>query len=175
MRTSVAALATVAALAAMGCAASPASRAVATPSAPAPHPIVAEATPAPPAGEQGPREEPKNEHAARQTRRALGWVVLSVGIEGAILATVTSFMMLHENSVRNDDCVNKVCSPNGIVANGTIGNLEGWNATAWGVAAVGVGAGVFLLLTNPSDKSLHAQVGVAPTGSGSGMVLRGAF
>lgn len=175
MRTPVAALTTVAVLAATGCAASPASPAVAPPSTPAPHPIVAEATPAPPAAEPGPREEPKNEHATRQMNRALGWVVLSVGVEGAILATVTSFMMLHENSVRSDHCVNKVCSPDGIVANGTLGNLEGWNAAAWGVAAVGLGAGVFLLLTNPSDKSLHAEVGVARTGSGSGMLLRGSF
>jgi hypothetical protein len=172
MRTLVAAFA---AFAMTGCAATPTAHPVAatgTPT-PTPHPIVAEATPA--GSEASEEKSPKSEHAARQTNRALGWFVLSVGIEGGILATVTSVMMLHQNSVRGDNCVDKVCSAAGIAANGTLGNLAGWNAAAWGVAAVGVGAGVFILLTNPTDRSLGTQVGLGPTASGSGVLLRGAF
>jgi hypothetical protein len=102
-------------------------------------------------------------------------VALSVGADAAILATVTSFMMLHQNNVRSDDCVNKVCSADGIAANGKLHDLAGWNALGWGVAVVGVGAGAFLLLTNPSDKALGTQVGIGPTATGSGLLLRGAF
>jgi hypothetical protein len=176
MRNAVAALVSLAGVALVtGCAASPAPHAVVAPSgpAPAPHPLVAEATPA--GGEASPEQEPKSEHASRQMNRVLGLVVLSVGIEGGILATVTSFMMLHQNSVRNDDCVNKVCSAAGIAANGKMGDLAGWNAAGWGVGVVGVAAGVFILVTNPTDRSLGTQVGVGPTGSGSGLLLRGAF
>jgi hypothetical protein len=158
------------ALALAGCAASPAPVAVA---APPPHPILAEAAPADPTRTE--HDQPNSEHESRQMNRALGWVLIGVGAEGAILATVTSFMMLHQNSVRSDSCADKVCSAAGITANGTLHSLAPWNAAAWGVAAVGTGVGLFLLLTNPSDKALHTEVGVAPTGSGSGLLLRGAF
>jgi hypothetical protein len=165
----------VGALAVAGCAASTPPRAVAAPGgqATAPHPIVAEATPA--LAETSPQQEPKDDHSSRQMNRVWGWVALSVGAEGAVLATITSFMMLHQNSVRNSDCTDKVCSPDGLAANGKLGDLAGWNAAGWGVAVVGVAAGAFLLLTNPTDKALGTQVGVGPTASGSGLLLRGAF
>jgi hypothetical protein len=168
-------VAAIGALALAGCAASSVPRAVVPPAgqATAPHPIVAEATPA--GGETSPEQEPKNEHASRQMNRALGWVVLSVGAEAAIVATITSFMMLHQNSLRSDSCTDKVCSPDGLAANAKLADLAGWNAVAWGVAVVGVGAGAFLLLTNPSDKALGTQVGIGPTASGSGLWLRGSF
>ncbi len=174
----------VLALAMAGCAASPRPHAAAAPDVgtTAPHPILAQAAPID-VGDAGPAkadeasldQKPASEHSSRQMNRVWGWVALSVGAEGLILATVTSFMMLHENSVRNADCVNKVCSSDGIAANGKLGNLAGWNAAAWGVAAVGAGAGAFLLLTNPSDESLGTQIGVGPTASGSGLLLRGSF
>jgi len=168
-------VAAIGALAVAGCAASSPPRAVVPPggSATAPHPILAEASPA--AGETSSAQEPKDDHHSRQMNRVWGWVALSVGADAAILATITSFMMLHENSVRSDDCVNKVCSPDGIAANGKLGALAGWNAAAWGVAVVGVGAGAFLLLTNPTDRALGTEVGVGPTATGSGLLLRGSF
>ena len=168
-------VAAIGALAVAGCAASPPPRALASPggAATAPHPLVAEATPAPP--EATPPQEPRDDHQSRQVNRAWGWVVWSVGAEAAILAGVTSFMMLHQNSVRSDDCANKVCSPDGLAANVKLGDLAVWNAVGWGVAVVGVGAGAFLLLTNPSDKALGMQVGVGPTATGSGLLLRGGF
>jgi hypothetical protein len=168
-------VAAVGAFALAGCAATSPPRAAVSPGGvvTAPHPIVAEATPA--GGETSPEPEPKNEHASRQMHRVWGWAALSVGADGALLATVTSFMMLHQNSVRNADCVNKVCSPDGIAANGKLGDMAGWNALGWGLAVVGVSAGAFLLLTNPSDKSLGTQVGVGPTASGSGLLLKGSF
>jgi hypothetical protein len=172
MRNLVAALG---ALAVAGCAASSPPHAVVPPpgQGTAPHPIVAEATPA--VGETSPEPEPKSEHESRQVNRALGWVVLSVGADAAVLAAVTSFMMLHQNSLRGDECVNKVCSPEGVSANSKLGDLAGWNAVAWGVAAVGVGAGAFLVLTNPSDRTLGTQIGIGPTATGSGLLLRGDF
>jgi hypothetical protein len=146
-------------------------------------PVLAEVAPAsgdsaaaPAGGAPRPaHEESMEDRTARQMNRALGWVLLSVGAEGAAVATVTSFMMLHQGGVRSDDCVGKVCSAEGLAANTTLHNLEWWNAGAWVVAVAGVGAGAVLLWTNPSDKALHTQVGIAPTGSGSSLLLRGAF
>jgi hypothetical protein len=54
-------------------------------------------------------------------------------------------------------------------------NLEWWNAGAWAIAVGGAGVGTFLLLSNPSDKAAHTEVGIAPTGSGSGLLLKGSF
>jgi hypothetical protein len=146
---------------------------------PKPHPIVAEATPAGAeagagtgASDKRRRGEGTSEHAARQTNRALGWVAISIGAEAAVVAGVTSVMMLHYQSERSSDCdANKVCSADGLNANAQLGLLGGWNAGAYAVAAVGLGAGLFLLLTNPSDASLHAEVGATP----GGLSLRGSF
>jgi hypothetical protein len=178
----VAALGVTLAVAGSGCAGSPAHPTASFSGDARPHPILAEAVPA---GSESPaapasrapraREESMDDRVARQNSRALGWVLLSVGAESAVVATITSFMMLHQNSVRSADCVDKVCSTDGLSANTTLHNLEWWNAGAWVVAVAGLGAGAFVLWTNPSDKALQAEVGVAPTGSGPGVLLRGAF
>jgi hypothetical protein len=159
-------IAAVGALAVTGCAASP-----------APHPIVAAAPPATSADESRLQSERRTEgtedsgHAERQTNRALGWAAISIGADAGVVAVVTSFMMLHENSIRSDNCVNKQCNSSGIAANDELHQLALWNATAWVVGAVGLGAGLVLVLTNPSDKQLHAEVAATP----SGFLLRGAF
>ncbi|HEY3819268.1 MAG TPA: hypothetical protein VGL81_18995 [Polyangiaceae bacterium] len=176
-------VAAVVALAVAGCAAAPGPR-TAAPAAQttAPHPILAQAAPVDvgdskpaKADEASVDQQPQSDHHTRQMNRVWGWSALSVGAEGAILAVITSFMMLHQNSVRSASCVDKVCSPDGIVANGKLGDLEGWNAAGWGIGAVGLAVGAYLLLTNPTDKSLGTQVGVGSTGSGSGLLLRGSF
>jgi hypothetical protein len=176
------AVAALCALAVAGCAAGP-----------RPHPIVAQATPAgPEAGTGGTgtatvtdagsgagaptsekrRGEGTSERAARKTNRALGWIAIAIGSEAAIVAGVTSVMMLHYQSQRSDGCdANKVCTPEGLNANTQLSQLAGWNAAAYVVAAAGLGTGLFLLLTNPSDGSTHAEVGATP----GGLTLRGAF
>jgi hypothetical protein len=157
-------VAALGALGLAGCAASPANRAA------GPVPASAQA-----AGGTHAQEESPDHRVARQSNRALGWVVLSVGAEAAVVATITSSMMLHQNGIRSDDCVDKVCSAAGLAANETLHNLEWWNAGAWVVAVAGVGVGAIVLWTNPSDAALHAEVGIAPTGPGSSVLLRGDF
>jgi len=169
---------TLCALACAGCAVAPP-----PPVAPPPRLLLAEATPessTTPAPGATPALSPtpaykESEHHARQMNRVWGWTFLSVGIDGAILAAITSGMMLHQASVRNSDCADKVCSPDGIAANGKLHDMAPWNAGAWVATVVGLPVGVYLLLTNPTDKALHAEVGAGPTGSGSGLILRGGF
>ena len=142
--------------------------------APSPHPIAPAAAPSSESRESADRStegQPDSHHVARQTRRAIGWVAIAVGAESAAVATVTSFMMLHQNSVRSDGCTQKTCSPSGLVANQQLDQLAGWNAASWALGAAGLGVGVVLLLTNPSDKAIHAEVGATP----SGAFLQGTF
>jgi hypothetical protein len=169
------------ALAMIGCATSPAHPAAApVPGASRPAAAVVatgntEAGAAPASGGSDARGESDDHRVARQTHRALGWVFLSVGAEAAVVATITSFIMLHQNSVRSDHCVDKVCSSGGLAANETLHNLAWWNAGAWAVAGVGGSVGALVLWTNPSDAALHAEVGIGPAGSGSALLFRGAF
>jgi hypothetical protein len=144
-------------------------------SAAAPHPIVAAAPSsegdAPPVSQEAATSRESSPHQTRQMNRVWGWVSLAAGVQGAGLAAVTSFMMLHQNSIRNADCTDKACTTTGLNANREIDSLAPWNAGAWIVGVAGVGIGAFLLLSNPSDKELGVQVGVSPGGA----ILRGAF
>jgi hypothetical protein len=122
-------------------------------------------------------ESGAKEAESTQRRRALrniGWISLAIGAEAAVVASVTSVMLLSEKSVRDDQCnAQKVCSPHGLDANGTIATLVSWNTAAWIATAVGVGAGVALLLTNRPVSRLQPTVAVAPNAASVG--LGGAF
>jgi hypothetical protein len=108
--------------------------------------------------------------------RAFGWVSVAVGAQAAVIAITTSFMMLYENGVRSDECNSqKICSPRGIDANSRIDALAGWNAASWAVAVVGIGAGAYLILSNPPESQKTTAIGVGPDGSGMGLNLRSTF
>jgi hypothetical protein len=110
------------------------------------------------------------------TGRTVGWVLVSVGSAATALAIGTSFLMLHRNSVRSDECnAQKLCSRAGLEANSALKSLGGWNAGAWALGVVGLGAGAFLVLSNPTGKSEPTAIGISPNGSGMGLDLRSAF
>lgn len=124
----------------------------------------------------GGKSETYDERDNRQMARMWGWMSIGVGGGAALIALGTSIWMLHDKSVRDDNCdASKVCTSSGLAANNEMGQLVGWNIGAYAVAAVGLGVGAFLILTNPSDKEMGTQVGVGPTGSGTGFVLRSSF
>ncbi len=109
------------------------------------------------------------------TRRTLGWVIASVGAEAAIVAVTTSIMLIHEKSALNDNCnAQKACSQDGTSAAATIDSTVPWNTAAWIVAAAGLGAGAFLILTNPSD-ARQTAIGVSPTTGGAALGVRSRF
>jgi hypothetical protein len=84
--------------------------------------------------------------------------------------------MLHQKSKRDADCdAAKVCSQDGINANTQLAALSGWNAGSFIVAAAGLGVGAFLLLTSSVEGDKQTAIGVAPTGSGAGLNLKGSF
>jgi hypothetical protein len=128
-----------------------------------------------PAASSG-KSETYDERDDRQMARMWGWMSIGIGGGAALIALGTSIWMLHDKSVRDDNCdANKVCNTAGLGANSEMGQLVGWNIGAYAVAAVGFGVGAFLILTHPSDKEMGTQVGIAPTGSGTGFVLRSSF
>ena len=137
-------------------------------------PLFVDAAPTP----EGSLAEP-SERSSNVPARTLGWVLLSLGAEGAVLAAITSFMMLHDKSVRDQNCdSNKICSQTGLAANEDIANLASWNAGAWAVAGAGLTVGALLLLTNPPVRGPGIAIGVSPNGvngAGIGLDARGAF
>jgi hypothetical protein len=148
----------------------------APPSMPAPHVILAEATPAaatPPASTD--KGETADERHSRHGARRLGWIFVGAGAVAGVVALGTSYYMLTDKSTRDSDCSGMVCSTAGLTANGQLRDLGPWNMAAWVIAAAGLGAGAFLLLTNPADSSQQTAVGVTPNGSGAGLTLRRSF
>jgi hypothetical protein len=133
-------------------------------------------------------DPPASESAdSNKLTRYTGWIVGAVGAQATIFAVATSFMMLHENSVRSSDCnAQKICTSDGVDANNKLGLMSAFNATSWVVAAAGLGVGAYLVLANPprndastvtppQSTSPSAEIGVGPTGTGAGLNLRGAF
>jgi hypothetical protein len=97
--------------------------------------------------------------------RDAGWVAIAVGAEAALVAMGTSALMLHNKSVRDADCdAQKSCSQAGLDANSQLSALSGWNAGAWTVAALGLGAGTFLVLSNPPPKEPRTSISISPLG-----------
>jgi hypothetical protein len=115
-------------------------------------------------------------HDSRRTRRTLGWIALAAGAEGAVVAGVTSFMLLHQKKVLDADCnAQKICSSDGMNAAGVINETVPWNTAAWIVAAVGLGGGTILLLTSRSDSGKTTAVTVSPAPAGASFGLRSDF
>jgi hypothetical protein len=179
-------------LAVAGCVAGP-TAATARP----PRPLLAQAAPAPgapttspppaiattnpsPQDSSGPpvpkaKAEDYPERDDRQLGRTWGWSLVSVGAAFGAIALGTSYLMLHDKSTEDSNCSNKVCNAEGINANGELAALGPWNLVTWVVGIAGAGAGVYLLVTHPSDKATGTQIEVTPTSSGAGLTLRRTF
>lgn len=124
-----------------------------------------------PAGISAPSRPP----AARR-ERVLGWVAVAIGAEAAIVSAVTSVILLHQKSVRTDNCNGaKECPQRGLDANSTIDSLVPWNTGAWIVTALGLGAGGYLLLTHRPQTPQRTVIAVSPSPSGIGVALGGTF
>jgi hypothetical protein len=120
--------------------------------------------------------EPLPSHDSIDTRRAVGWTFVGVGVLGLAAALGTSGLMLHDESVRSSNCdAAKVCNSDGASANSQIGSLAGWNVATWIVGVAGVGVGAFLLLTDSNEHDRQVSVGVTPNGGGASMALKGTF
>lgn len=121
-------------------------------------------------------ETPSAQRDPHRTRRILGWISLAVGAEAAVIAVTTSFMLLHEKSVLNDNCdAHKQCSAAGLDAAGAITETVPWNTGSWIVAAAGVGIGTVILLTSRSDSGKDTALSVSPTPRGATLGLRSQF
>jgi hypothetical protein len=119
---------------------------------------------------------PSEAHGGDAIPRAVGWFSLSFGITAGIVALGTSIMMLQQAKIRNDDCVNKVCSADGLNANGQLDGLAGWNVASYIAAGVGIGVGAILLITTSKrDHDRETAIGVTPNGGGAGLTLRSTF
>jgi hypothetical protein len=108
-------------------------------------------------------------------RRVLGWISLSIGAEAAVLAAVTSALIVHQKGVRDDNCnTQKVCNPAGINAVNTIDSIVPWNTASWFVAAAGLGAGAVLVISSPKT-ARRTAITLSPNSSGLGLGVRSTF
>ena len=132
----------------------------------------AASAPPPPSSTDGSRPG----HDPHRTRRVLGWVSLSIGIEAAVIAVATSLMIEHQKGIRDDGCnAQKQCSAQGLAATNTLDTLTPLNTTTWFVAAAGLGAGTVLLLISQPEKERKTAVTLAPAPSGLTLGVRSTF
>jgi hypothetical protein len=131
--------------------------------------------PMPPPPNPKPAPPPVANHAS-DTARTVGWIALGIGAEAAIVAGVTSIVILGDLSARSSGCdAQKVCTPAGFGANAQIESLAGWNAGAWVLAAAGVGVGTWLVLTHRPERKPSTEVGVTTMAGGAGLSLKASF
>ncbi len=115
-------------------------------------------------------------HRSHGVQRTLGLASISVGSVAAVIAVVTSFVLIDQKNVVDDNCnAQKQCSPAGVAAAGTIHATSGWNTGAWIVGIAGLGGGAALLLTNRADTAGSTAITVAPEGTGPGLALKSSF
>ncbi len=101
---------------------------------------------------------------------------LSVGAEAAIVAVITSFMLLSEKGDRDANCNGAgICSATGYESNDTLKQILPWNTGAWIAGIAALGAGTTLLILDPADRRQTVAVGVWPTGGGAAAGLRTTF
>jgi hypothetical protein len=148
---------------------------------------VTEAQPQPEGASESAQEPPPSGYAEavqgtsvppdpHRVRRIYGYVALAIGAEAAVVAVVTSFMLLHQKSVVDDDCdAQKRCSSVGLGETGAVSQTAPLNTAAWIVAAVGLGAGTILLLTSQPESGKSTAVTVSPSLGGAALGLRSTF
>jgi hypothetical protein len=111
-----------------------------------------------------------------RTRRIYGYASVAIGGAAAVVAVVTSFMLLHQKSVLDEQCdAQKRCSSAGFGETGAIHQTVPLNTTAWIVAVVGLGAGTVLLVTSQPESGKSTAVTVSPTPGGAAFGLRSTF
>ena len=144
-----------------------------------PAPGTAEAPAPPPAAgtaEASAAEGSSVRRDPHRTRRVVGWVSLTIGAEAAVIALVTSLLIEHQKSLRDDNCnAQKICNAEGFGAVGTIDTIVPWNTTTWFVAAAGLGLGTVLLLVSQPENEKQTAVTVSPVSSGLALGLRSTF
>jgi len=102
--------------------------------------------PSAPATSDSSSQPPEVPNRSARSARTWGWVSVAIGAEAAVVAVITSAVMLHDKNQRDADCnAQKVCTPAGLDANISLTQLAGWNAAAWIIAAAGLGTGGVLL------------------------------
>jgi hypothetical protein len=128
-------------------------------------------------------------HSRGGTARAFGWIVLAIGADATVGAVITSFILLHQKGVLDENCnAEKRCSSTGVDAAATIHALVPWNTAMWVVGAAGIGTGAVLLITHrpqkaPSDtretarspKPPPPELVLSPSPSGASFSLVGTF
>jgi hypothetical protein len=115
-----------------------------------------------------------------RTRRIWGYAGIAIGGVALVGAVVSSFMLLHQKGVVNDNCNGaSQCNAVGLGETGAIHQTVPFNDATWIVAAVGlIGGGVLLLTSQPeSDDASHKSTAltVAPAPGGASLGLRSTF
>jgi tetratricopeptide (TPR) repeat protein len=134
----------------------------------------------------GAERAPASEAGASGTR-TIGFVVGGVGIAGVVTGAVTGALALSQASDYRSDCPSGLCASKATLANAnsassSASTLAAVSTVGFIAGAAGIGAGLYLVLRQPSGarpassaSSTSSTVGVSPTNGGAAAVWRATF
>jgi tetratricopeptide (TPR) repeat protein len=121
--------------------------------------------------------------AARETssRSTVGWALIGAGTAGALTAIVTGLMLPDRQETVDANCTADGCNQAGLDAASEGKTLLILNTVGWGVGIAGLGAGAFLVLSQPAApiqamaRSRAPSLGVVASPRGFGLAYGSGF
>lgn len=122
-------------------------------------------------------EAEQQRHA--RTMRIVGWSTVGAGAASLWVGSVTGLFAIDRESLRSENCnASNVCNATGVEAAKSGSTLATVSTITLAAGAVAVGAGVYLLLSNPNDGARATPATVlraAPTVGGAAVMFEETF
>lgn len=124
-------------------------------------------------------EAQQDRHAT--TMRIVGWSATGVGVASLWVGSVTGLFAIDRESVRSENCnASNVCNATGVEAARSGSSLATVSTITLAAGALAVGAGVYLVLSNPSNAARAASASAsvlraAPTVGGAAVMFEATF
>jgi hypothetical protein len=112
---------------------------------------------------------------ATSSTRTAGFVVGGIGAAGLVTSLITGAVVLSKKSTVDDECSNKVCSPEGVQAGEDGALFSTVSTVAFAVGAVGLGVGTYLVLSSDDSGEEQSRLGVEARPGQASLTLGGRF
>jgi hypothetical protein len=126
-------------------------------------------------GSAPPASAPAERRDAPSSTRTAGFVIGGVGAAGLVTSLVTGALVLSKKSTVDDECSNKVCSPEGVQAGEDGALFSTVSTVAFAVGAVGLGVGTYLVLSSDDSGEERSRLELRALPGQASVTLGGRF
>jgi hypothetical protein len=128
-----------------------------------------------PPTESPPPTAPAKTRETPSSTRTAGFVIGSVGAAGLVTSLVTGALVLSKKSTVDDECSNKVCSPEGVQAGEDGALFSTVSTVAFAVGVVGLGVGTYLVLSSDDSGEEQSRLELRALPGQASVTLGGRF